>query len=166
MSKSVSVLVLMICTLFCAGCGKSGGLGGLVPAKGVLKFNGQPVEGASVTFHPTGQTRSASAITDAKGNFTAMTLNLNDGIYPGEYIVTVTKIEQRGEIREEHPEGSRQPVIHDTREVIEHLPPEYGGKNTTGLKILIPESGEKNIEFNLTGDVDRTPKKVKDLQRR
>ncbi|MDR0609974.1 MAG: carboxypeptidase-like regulatory domain-containing protein [Planctomycetaceae bacterium] len=165
MNKMITIFILGVCLLLCLGCGNSN-LDGLVPAKGVLKFNGQPVAGASVIFNPVDQTRSASGLTDANGNFTMMTLNPGDGVYPGEYIVTVTKIEYRGEMREEHSEGSRETIVHDTREMIEHLPSKYAAADTTDLKVTIPADGNKKIAFDLTGEVDTTPKKLKDVQRR
>jgi hypothetical protein len=164
MNKMITLFVFCVC-LLCFGCNNSQ-LDGLVPAKGVLKFNGQPVAGAAVTFNPVGQTRSASGLTDAGGNFTMMTLNPGDGVSPGEYVVTVTKIEYRGEMREERTAGSRETIVHDSREMIEHLPSKYAAADTTDLKITIPADGNKKMAFDLTGEVDTTPKKLKDLQRR
>jgi hypothetical protein len=165
MNKIITIFVFVFC-LLCFGCGSSSKLDGLVPAGGVLKFNGQPVSGATVTFNPVGQTRSASGLTDSDGKFTMMTLNPGDGVYSGEYIVTVTKIEYRGEMREEVSKASREKIVHDTREMIEHLPPKYAAPDTTDLRVTIPANGNKTITFDLTGEVDTTPKKLKDVQRR
>ncbi|MDR2643105.1 MAG: carboxypeptidase-like regulatory domain-containing protein [Planctomycetaceae bacterium] len=164
---TINVTIIMTVVLLCAfGCGNNSSLTGLVPAAGVLRFNGKPVDGATIFFNPVGQTKAASAITDNNGNFTVMTLNPHDGIYSGEYIITVTKIERRGEMRETQTEQSRTPIIHDTREIIEHLPSKYADLETTDLKITIPKNGNKNIVINLTGTIDLTPKKVKDIERR
>jgi hypothetical protein len=167
MNKIMTIFIFSVC-LLCFGCNNGSKLDGLVPARGVLKLDGKPVSDATVIFKPVGQTRSAIGTTDANGNFSMMTLNPNDGVYPGEYIVTATKTEYRGEIREEQPKGSdeRSKIIHDNREIIEHLPLKYAASDTTDLKITIPAGGNKKIAFDLTGEVDTTPKKLKDWQRR
>jgi hypothetical protein len=166
MNKNITIFLTTV-LLFAFGCGKNNSsLSGLVPASGELRFNNKPVAGAAIYFNPVGQSKSASAITDSGGNFAVMTLNPRDGIYPGEYVITVTKIEHRGEMREEEKAGSRELIIHDSREIIEHLPTKYAEPDTSDLKITIPEKGNKNIVIDLTGEVDLTPKKAKDIKRR
>ncbi|MDR1268031.1 MAG: carboxypeptidase-like regulatory domain-containing protein [Planctomycetaceae bacterium] len=162
MKKIFTIFVLSMC-LICFGCNSSK-LDGLSPAGGVVKFNGQPVGNALVIFNPVGETRAASATTNANGSFTMMTLNPGDGVYPGEYIVTVTKAEYRGEMREEGSGKNR--VVIDTREVIEHLPLQYADVKSSGLTATIPANGNKKIELNLTGEADTSPKKVNELKRR
>jgi hypothetical protein len=163
MNQKISFVVLSICVL-CAGCSNRNTLVGLVPAKGIVKFNGEPVAGATVLFSPVGQSKAASSITDTNGKFTMMSLNRNDGVYPGEYNVVIKKTEERGEIDEpvnaDELSKKGKVVIKDTREIIEHLPKKYASFTTTDLTITIPAKGNKEIEFNLTGEVNKTPTKV------
>jgi hypothetical protein len=163
MNKIITIFIFGVC-LFSFGCNNNQ-LTGLVPAKGTLTFNGKPIAGASVTFNPVGQTRSASGITDAQGNFSMMTLVPNDGVYPGEYIVTVDKTEYRGEMHEELDKETKKRIVHDTREVIEHLPLKYAEANTTDLKVTIPDNGNTKLIFELTGEADSTPKKLSEIKR-
>jgi hypothetical protein len=165
----IKFTIIALSMLFCVcGCNKGSTLSGLVPASGELLVNGKPVEGATISFHLVEQTRAASAITDRNGKFTVMTLNPSDGIYSGEYLITVTKIEERGELKEsgEENKGKDEWIIQDTREIIEYIPQKYVDSNTSDLKITIPAKGDKNILLHLTGEVDLTPKKVSELKRR
>lgn len=65
----------------------------LVPVTGSVTYNGQPVEGALVTFSPvTGVT--AFDTTDAEGKFSLVTQQGGEGCEPGLYTVTVRKTEE------------------------------------------------------------------------
>ena len=98
-------IVLFFITLFLnSGCNRSG-LSGLVVCKGKVTLGTVPLEGATVTFIPNAENstekniqRNAFAITDSAGRFTMTTLKENDGVYPGEYWVMVTKYEQSGNL--------------------------------------------------------------------
>jgi hypothetical protein len=164
MNKNIIFFAFVMLSCVLIGCNKSVGLTGLVSASGELRLNGEPVDNATILFYPVGQTRAASAVTDKNGNFNVMTLNPNDGIYPGDYIITVTKIEQHGEIIEDSRDEKKPPI--DTREIIYFLPSKYSELDTTDLKITIPKNGNNNIALNLTGEINLTPKKVKELIRR
>lgn len=66
---------------------------GSAPAvTGRVTFQGKPVEGAVVTFHPKGRddakAERPSGVTDKDGNFTLST-GSRAGAPPGEYVVTV-----------------------------------------------------------------------------
>ncbi|MDR0871195.1 MAG: carboxypeptidase-like regulatory domain-containing protein [Planctomycetaceae bacterium] len=141
-----------------AGCSQSGRLSGLVPAQGVVKFNGEVVAGADITFSPSGDARPGTATTDASGKFSLMTLNPGDGIYPGEYTVTVKKTEVTGEYKRGRVNGKF--VAEDTRQYIEHLPAKYGAITTSDIKLTISPKGDKNIEINLAGEVSTKPAKL------
>ncbi len=157
---SVSLLV---------GCGSGSSLEGLVPAEGVVTLNDTPVEGATIVFAPKGSSSpssSASAQTDASGHFEMMTLNPGDGVYPGEYYVTITKevIEGEAPVIDPNDKASKKAV--DTRTVTEHLPSVYADMTTSGLDQVISADGNKNIEFKLTGKVSSKPRKITDSVRK
>jgi len=142
------ILVVMVISVI--GCGKNSNihLSGLVPAKGVVKYNDSPVEGATVLFVPDGtvttEQRTASGLTDAKGGFVVMTLQPEDGIFPGNYKVTVTKettnvpLPKQGERTGPAPKFTNQ------------LPAKYAVLATTPLSITFEQKGNKNIVFDLT----------------
>ncbi|MDR2706199.1 MAG: carboxypeptidase-like regulatory domain-containing protein [Planctomycetaceae bacterium] len=80
--------------LLVAGCRKSG-LDGLYPVKGKITSNGEPLEGVSISLSPISNTpdrRPASALSDKNGNFSLTTLKPNDGAFPGEYKVSLSKV--------------------------------------------------------------------------
>ena len=79
---SLSVLV--------AGCGDPGI--GAIPVEGVVKVDGQPMEGVMVVFHPDDAGgRAASGRTDAQGVYHLTTETAGDGALPGSYKISVTK---------------------------------------------------------------------------
>ena len=161
----LSFAVLVMCSIVVSGCQKKR-LSGLVPAQGVVTFNGEKVAGATVLLAPKeigSGASSAHAVTDAQGVFKMTTLDPGDGVYPGEYYVTITKDKVEGGLspeeareRNENPDKFRgQPVPEQT--VIHELPVKYGDMNESGLTIAVPAGGQKDIEFALEGEVDLTP---------
>ncbi len=88
-------LILIASLAIVTGCGGSSG-GNRVAVhkvKGVVTFEGKPVEGATVAFSPkTPKTPSATGITDAQGTYVLTTYNYGDGAAEGTYKVKVYKI--------------------------------------------------------------------------
>jgi hypothetical protein len=150
--------------LLMTGCGSSK-LDGLVPASGTVTFNGSPVEQATIIFSPKSgetQARAASATTDSHGKFSMMTLYPGDGVFPGNYAVTIEKVETTGEVR--YIEEKKEAV--DDRQIIDLLPVKYNNTNTSDLSVSILARGDKAIELNLSGEVDSKPKRPNDRVRR
>jgi hypothetical protein len=78
--------------LLSAHCG-CGGKDRLVKLEGVVTLDGEPVEGAIVSFLPDeGAGRFASGTTTKDGSFRLTTNRPDDGALPGNYRVTVTLI--------------------------------------------------------------------------
>jgi hypothetical protein len=86
-------LVAMVSLTF-VGCGGSGVPP--VPVSGKVLWKGQPVTEATITFLSKTGGRSASGRTSADGSFTLTTNRTGDGAPPGEYAVTVSKVEAKG----------------------------------------------------------------------
>ena len=122
------------------GCGSSSQLKGLVPASGVFRFQGEPLEGVVVVLNPisvsTEFPRAAFGVTDASGHFVLRTLQPNDGAYPGEYAVTATKIVP----------APWNPEV----EGINILPPKYESPDTSGITATVGPKGTKDIVVELT----------------
>lgn len=144
------------CVLMLAGLGALVGCGGaeiegLALAGGVVTYQGQPVEGAIVTFSPTGEARAASGLTDAEGRFALTTLNAGDGVMAGEYLVTISKTELASkslspdEMAAYIDEHGRQPEVTTT----DHLPVDYKKAETSGLTAEVTEDGENEFTFAL-----------------
>jgi len=64
-----SYLPIAITAVLLAGCGSDG----LVPVKGRVLLDGQPLDGAAVLFEPEGGGVPATGVTDASGGFTLAT---------------------------------------------------------------------------------------------
>lgn len=107
------------------------------PVSGRVLVNGQAAEGASLSFHPTGAASERSVPSTAKsradGTFDVSSFMPNDGMAPGEYVVTVSWPERYAKIGEqEYPVGDR-------------LNGAYANKEQTPLRVTIRE-GENRLE--------------------
>lgn len=85
--------------VFLVGCWGDGSPA-TYPVTGTVSYKGQPVEGATVTLVPSqADGRSASGVTNAEGAFEVSTYVSPElqpvGALPGEYSVTVSKMEVR-----------------------------------------------------------------------
>jgi hypothetical protein len=66
----------------------------MAKVSGKITYQGKPVDGAQVTFNPTGPSpRAAIGTTDAQGRFDLTTFDTGDGAVVGEHVVTITKPE-------------------------------------------------------------------------
>ena len=146
---------LVVCLAFVAilaGCGPTDDRSATVSATASVTYNGQAIEGAHVTFSPTAESGDAAfGDTDAQGK-AALRTSWGEGVVPGSYKVTVTKMEAVGgastgtgenEDEEEDEEGGD--VVYEAR-----LPEKYGNVNTSGLDATVTEDGENSFSFDLT----------------
>ena len=151
----VGLTVLLLAT---AGCGNRTP----VPVTGTVTLDGEPVEGATVTFHALGddkEGRPATGQTDKTGTFRLTTGN-EDGARPGEYKVVVIKNVLAGPKVKvpdfpDTPEGRNQ----RDRFLWKHygddqlpyrnvLPERYGDLKATPLTCKVP--GSSPVHFPLT----------------
>jgi len=88
---AVRCLTLILLCLLTTGCGSKDGLSRV---KGKVTLNGQPLEGATVEFHPAGEGGAPSAgVTDAKGRYELMYTFDTSGVAPGEHVVSIRTAE-------------------------------------------------------------------------
>ena len=143
-----SVLSSLFALMVLAGCSQSDGLAGLYQLDGTVTLNGSPVANATLTFHPveTGDgVRHATAGTDSDGRYRATTLNPGDGIFPGEYRVTIVQIVETGEVRQYIDEdGNRQ----EDRIIANALPARYSNPATSNLSVTV-ERRRNTQDFTL-----------------
>ena len=92
-SLQLGSLALLVSLLGCSGSK------GPATAKvsGVVKYNGAPVEGATIVFSPVAGGRPGTAVSDSQGHYDLSTYGDKDGAVPGEYKVTVEKSKTEGE---------------------------------------------------------------------
>lgn len=89
---------LALATLFLAGCGGDPHKAKRVATfavKGVVNYQGKPVEGATVLFEKEDHSQSAVGVTDKNGNFALQTYEPGDGAPAGSYYVTIKKLEAK-----------------------------------------------------------------------
>src|SRR5437764_1920108 len=102
----------------------------VVPAHGVVRYNGKPLEGARVTFAHTTAGVSAYAVTDAEGKFTLTTFQPGDGAAPGKYQLAVIKTQEP----ERHGAKDAPPIFRSggAPHARAHIPQQYGNQTTSG----------------------------------
>lgn len=122
-----------------------------VPAKGVVTYKGQPVEGATVTFMAqSAKEKGATGMTDAKGQFQLMTFAPGDGAVPGSYRVKVSKTEMKPQVSEEQEKSLKSSGKRVPPPIVqEGLPKKYKSETTSGLTAEVKESGDNAFTFEL-----------------
>jgi len=118
------------------------------PASGSVKFNGKPVDGATVIFAPVAggeKSVAASAMTDENGNFTLMAYPPLKGAVPGNYTVAIIK-------REVPPPPPTGPDAHEAPPPPppkSFIPEKYSDPVKSGLTASVPEGGRDDLHFEL-----------------
>lgn len=145
---TLAATLLSVCGLATLGCGEPGVPADAATVKGVVTYNGEPVSGATVTFR-SDENRSAIGKTNEQGEYTLNSPQIPGGAAPGNYTITVTKLEQveTESITEEHPDyGKPRPPAPEPKHL---LPKKYGQASTSGLEARI-EQGANTVPLELT----------------
>jgi hypothetical protein len=134
--------------LLVSGCGSGSGDPSLVSVSGTVTHSGNPVAGATVTFHALEGSGSAFGMTDADGVYSLTTAPGNSGARPGDYAVTITKIEISGgdDLPEDHPDYGKKPLARQSAKSV--LPEKYGDPKSSGLTVTVEEKST-SIDFVL-----------------
>jgi hypothetical protein len=137
------LIIAVLCPILLSGCGGSASELNVVPARGIVTFDGQPVEGANVIFSPADgkQTLASQAVTDSEGRFEMSTHSgggkFVPGIAPGRYAVAVTKLDT----------AAVSTTLAPPKDL---LPKKYGSPQTSGLSADVTAGSENDFEFMLT----------------
>ncbi|MCR4411810.1 MAG: hypothetical protein NUV77_05210 [Thermoguttaceae bacterium] len=150
------ILALVACVAL-GGCGPS--TPATVPVSGTVTLDGQPLEGAAVSFVPIGQGRPATGQTDSSGKFTLTSFQPGDGAPAGKYKVGVSKLDKPADAKGgpaaagAAPEGTRlsgPPVAKGPEAPPKSLvPPKYVNPDTSGLTVEV-KSGMEPVKLELT----------------
>lgn len=135
------------------GCSKTS-LSGLSPVTGTITQGGKPLEGATVIFAPAAQSaaRAAAGVTDANGVFTLTTLQPGDGAMPGDYNVTVSKVQVTGKVytQEEgnkyYNEFRKPPPIPESKSLVAK---KYTKAEDSGLKATVKKGDKNDFPFTV-----------------
>lgn len=137
------ILISLAGCVLMAGCGSST----MVPVRGVVTLDDQPVEGAAVMFMPNGGGRPATGITDKDGNFNLQTEASGDGALLGEHAVTVTLQETTGVMAD--PDGLSGDIAPGGIQIKWLVPQRYSNPKTSNLTVTV-ERGMEPVALKLT----------------
>jgi hypothetical protein len=142
-TKFQCLCVLLGISTFLTGCGSSVAGPTTVPVRGVVKYNGKPVEKLSIAFIPESG-MLAMGKTDAKGQFQLMTNKPSDGAMTGNYKVAISFVSDAP------PPMPGLPGSSDYKAPLSPIPTKYADANTSGLtKTVDKDSSKNNFEFDL-----------------
>ncbi|HMP61246.1 MAG TPA: protein kinase [Gemmatales bacterium] len=125
----------------------------MVHARGKVTFEGKPVAGAKIVFHPVAPTvPRASAITAEDGTFALTTFMKDDGAYPGKYVVTIEKFDLSDRVVPNVPPNDplRADFLQHHVTIQTEVHPNYGNPRTTPLRqTVIPPMGTSDLVLRL-----------------
>jgi len=135
---------VLICQVAFSGCGGMPAGPETIEVTGTVTYQGTPVEGANVTFHPTSgseQTLASQGVTDNEGRFALSTHvgggKFKPGIVPGQYGVAITKLDTAG-------------ISTTLGPPKDLLPRKYGSPTTSQLTADVAAGTPNNFEFPLS----------------
>jgi len=108
-------------------------------------FQGKPLEGALVLYHPVSGDTSSYGTTDADGRFLLTTFGDNDGAPEGSYKVVVTKFEY--EVKPTAFDSPDEKAV--ARIPKPMLPTKYSKQETTDLTANVSADGENDAVFEI-----------------
>jgi hypothetical protein len=125
-----------------------------VPATATVTYNGEPVEGATVTFSPqTSGNPPAYGTTDESGQVELTTYDHGDGAVPGKYNVAISKTDRPAagpEMSEEEMEEEMADAETSAAPPADLLPAKYKDAASSGLTAEVTEGGDNSFTFALT----------------
>lgn len=143
--KTLPVLLVV----FLLGCGGQDEWSSKRPkvysAGGVVKLDGQPLEGAVVVYHSQSHQIAAQGTSDAEGRFELTTFDDQDGAADGPHKVVVTKrVYEQVKTKYDSPEEAS--VASIPKDV---LPLKYAAPTTTDIEVTINADGDNDAVIEL-----------------
>lgn len=127
-------------TLLLTGCG--GGDPSIVPAGGVVNFQGKPIGKINVMLMPrSGNGKIAEGTTDESGKFTLQTMQPGDGAMVGEYQVGFKFVPDEVPVM---------PGFEGAKKVVSPIPEKYADPAKSGITAKVESDKSKN---NFTFDL-------------
>jgi hypothetical protein len=137
------------------GCGESGP--DLIPATGIVNYQGKPLSGAKVTFIPANKGSIAMATTDTDGSFELRT-GTSPGVVEDSCAVTVTLVDtsiKSGLSKDMTPEdmqrlqmeGKLQGMLAKQQKSL--IPSKYTKSDTSGLNYDVKKGAENKFTIEL-----------------
>ena len=164
-ASKISFIIGILFLFPVVGCGPKGPAVSAV--SGTVLLDGEPLDGASVVFHPTSSSGlSGSGKTSSDGTFGLSTFRATPGagVLPGEYVVTISK-EEWPEFKEpEDDDPDYESKMAQIEREMERAKPTYvtpqayGDEETSGLTATVG-TGENKIVFELSSDFSGSSEK-------
>ena len=133
------------------GCGQQ-----LTKVRGKVTLDGKPLDAAGVQFHPIGgRGMPANGTTDSDGSFFVDTHSRDDGAWPGEYKVVISKYEvdpaMRQKIDPSNPKSMANAYAAAGKAMAKPpkylVPKVYLRPDTTPLRWRVPDDNGKTLEL-------------------
>lgn len=133
-----------------SGCGRPAGYPETVPVGGRVTLDGEPLDGAVVSFIPVTGGRSSAGITDSSGRYELFYTWKYKGAVVGPQRVTISKQVPDEQHLLTADERASQKDGHYTRPFIETLPERYSGAKSE-LTAEVKDA-DNTFNFELTSD--------------
>lgn len=155
MQRQELKLLLLCSCLIMAGCSESSSYQtpeSLIPVSGKVTLDGEVLSGATLSFIPQNGTAGIGgyAITDASGSFEAQHQSTEQGLPPGNYAVTFSKLIM--------PDGNPIPEGKDAADVgaVQALPPFLSEMRSNGPSYLVTVGATpQTVTFDLESKLKR-----------
>ena len=148
-------MLYRLCLLFCCclifGCGSPRPY----EIRAVVTLDGAPLAEAEVTLLPVREhAASAFGITDAEGAVAFKTRDL-DGVFPGSYIVIVSKSVEERKLTNNEIRALAEAGIRYRPRIVELVPERYTRRETSGLRVRIGYWHSKKLTLDLRSEQPR-----------
>ncbi len=140
------IVCLFVAWGICAGSGCGSGRPQTVEVKGTVTYKGEPLPEASIMFFGDKGSPPATGQTDADGAFRLTTFEPNDGAIPGEYTVTIAKLESAEPATDDS--GKAMPKESSQRPK-SLIPQKYGDPKESELKETVTPGVPNEFAFEL-----------------
>ncbi len=147
------ILILAFAVLFVAGCAEKNP-NDTILVKGIVKVDGQPTQGVTVTFAPSVEGgQAAYGVTNDKGEFALTTTGspVGTGALAGTYVPTFVKTETEKRPPTSSPEEELEKYKGVPAKVTYLVPQKYGNAKTCGMTPVTVAKGNKDpFNFELS----------------
>lgn len=155
--RNISLFIAILTTVVLAGC--SGKLA-TVMVTGTITYEGKPLADAEISFSPVteGKGHPAYGITDGSGKYVLQTIlgDVGAGTTPGEYMVTVAKLEKPKQVSQApQTDSSGRPIVTAASlgpppRLKSFIPDRYASVDTSELTATVERKRNNVIDFVLT----------------
>lgn len=138
-SNIISTCVVLLALSVISGCAEQIDKKPTAPVKGVVTYEGKPLETGEVVFFPDSGEQIAHGKIQPDGSFQLTTYEEGDGAFPGTHKVTIISERDMEGVSAEDPEAALEPSF---------IPLKYNMQKTSGLTAVVKEGGNE-INFDL-----------------